>query len=247
MKVTFVGCGDAFGSGGRGHTCMRIDGANGVLTVDFGATALLGWNRMGYSTNDIDFVALTHLHGDHFGGLPFLLLEAQYVVGRRKPLVIAGPPGTTARVHALCEALFPGMTANRWKYDWSILEVEPGARTTWRDITIASCEMPHPSGAPSTGLRISAGGKLLACTGDTAWTEAILELAADADLLVTECYSGHAPAPHHVDWPTLRDNLPRLEARRIAVTHLGRSALPVQQEMRDAGLIVAEDGASIDL
>ena len=54
----------------------------------------------------IDFVVLSHLHGDHFGGLPFLFMEYRYEAPRTRPLTIYGPPGTAARTQRLFEALY---------------------------------------------------------------------------------------------------------------------------------------------
>lgn len=247
MKVTFVGSGDAFGSGGRGHTCIRLDSHGRTIAIDFGATALHGWTRQGFSTNDIDAIVLTHLHGDHFGGLPFLLLEAQYESERRKPLTIVGPPGSRNRIEMACEVLFPGMTANRWNYTWTVEELDPGGTIAIAGIGVTTCEMKHPSGAPSTGVRLDDGERIFAYTGDTGWNDNIQPLAADTDLFVIECYSGERTIPFHVDWPTLRDKIGSLGARRLAVTHLGRSALAKVREMEAAGLIVAADGAVVDL
>ena len=126
MKVTIVGCADAWGSGGRFHTCFRLDAAGRSVLVDCGASALVGWHRLGFDVNDIDAVFLTHLHGDHFGGLPFLLLESQFEARRSRPLVIIGPPGARARIEALNEALFPGVASRGWRFDWRVEEVEPG-------------------------------------------------------------------------------------------------------------------------
>lgn len=247
MKVTFVGCGDAFGSGGRGNTCIRLDSQGKTTVVDFGATALLGWSRLGFSTDDIDTIVLSHLHGDHFGGLPFLLLEAQFVAGRRKPLTIAGPPGARTRIEMACEVFFPGMTANRWNYTWTVEEIAPGAHLDINDVTVRTLEMRHPSGSPATGVRVADGSKTFAYTGDTGWNENVPVLAKGADLFVTECYSGERSVPNHIDWLTLKRNMPDLEAKKIAVTHLGRSALACVREMEAEGLIVAEDGKVIEL
>ena len=56
-----------------------------------------------------DAILLTHLHGDHCGGVPFLLVDAMLAAKRTRPPTIAGPAGTQARLQAICEALFPGM------------------------------------------------------------------------------------------------------------------------------------------
>lgn len=247
MKLTVVGSGDAFGTGGRGNTCFRLDGNPGTLLVDFGASALVGWNRLGMSTLDIGAVVISHLHGDHFGGLPFLLLESQFVSERRKPLVIAGPPGLHTRLEMACEVLFPGMTGNRWAFPWSVLEIEPGASREIAGFQVQTIEVRHPSGAPATGIRVNDGKTTFAYSGDTSWVPNLEVLAAEADLFMIECYGGERPIPNHIDWPSLEKNLPKLGARRICVTHMGRSALERSAEIAAKGLLIAEDGKVIDI
>ena len=242
MKVTAIGVGDAFGTGGRFHTCWRLDAAGLTFCVDFGASSIVGWSRTGRPTTDIDAVVITHLHGDHFGGLPFLLLESQFVSRRKKPLLIAGPPGLKARLDALCEAMFPGSSKIAWNFPLDVRDIAPGHPQRLLAFDFVSAEVQHPSGAPSTAVRVTGGGRTFAYSGDTSWVETLLEVARDADLFVCECYSGEAPVPNHIDWPTLRANLPRLNARSILVTHLGDTAFSKIDEIRAAGVGVAEDG-----
>ncbi len=247
MKVTIVGSGDAFGSGGRSNTCFRLDSAPGTLLVDFGGSALVSWKRLGMSTLDIGAVVISHLHGDHFGGLPLLLLESQYAACRRTPLVIAGPPGLRARLEILCEALYPGMTGNNWNFPWSVLEIEPGGVQSVAGFELHTLEVSHPSGAPSTGVRVSDGEKVFSYSGDTGWMEALPLLAKDADLFIIECSAGMTPLSSHINWPVLEANLDRLKAQRIAVTHMGPSAWELREHMLARGLIIAEDGKVIQL
>ena len=181
MRVTFVGTGDAFGSGGRAHTCLRLDNAGRTLMIDFGAASIVGWRRLGFSFNDIDGLLITHLHGDHFGGLPFLLLEAQFVDPRDKPLTIYGPPGLRSRLSMAMEAFFPGTTGIKWRFPWEIHEIAPPSRVEIAGFAVRTMEVVHASGAPATAVRIEAGGKSFAFSGDTAWTDALLDISADAE------------------------------------------------------------------
>jgi ribonuclease BN (tRNA processing enzyme) len=247
MRVTFVGTGDAFNSGGRAHTCFRLDSDGRTLVVDFGASALLAWRKAGLNLCEIDTIVLSHLHGDHFGGLPFLMLDYQFVSRCRAPLVIAGPPGTGARLNAAMEAFFPNSTRNKWRFEWSVVEIALGKPAMLGGFEITTTEMLHPSGAPSTALRVARNGKLFAYSGDTAWTPALIDVADAADLFVTECSSGESVIPNHIDWPTLKANLPQLKARRVAVTHMGESALARSAEMGAAGVHVTHDGEIVDL
>ncbi|MEA2840053.1 MAG: hypothetical protein QOF41_1383 [Methylobacteriaceae bacterium] len=247
MRVTFVGTGDAFNSGGRAHTCFRLDSGGRTLVVDFGASALAQWRKLGLELCDIDAIVLSHLHGDHFGALPFILLDYQFVSRCKAPLVIAGPPGTAARLHTAMEAFFPKSTTNKWRFEWSVMEIPVGTSAVVAGFDVITTEMLHPSGAPSTALRIANANRLFAYSGDTAWNNRIIEVAEGADLFVIECSSGAAPIPNHIDWPTLKSNLPRLNAKRIAITHMGQSALARSAEIKAAGVHVTYDGEVVDL
>lgn len=76
MEVRFIGSGDAFGSGGRLQPCILVTDKEQRFALDFGLTALIGLRRQEIDPNTIDAVLLSHLHGDHCGGVPFLLMDA---------------------------------------------------------------------------------------------------------------------------------------------------------------------------
>ena len=97
MKVRFLGSGDAFGSGGRFQTCIHVESGAIQLLLDCGASSLIAMRRFGVDPAAIDAVILSHLHGDHFGGVPFLILHGQFT-RRARPLVVVGPRGVEARV-----------------------------------------------------------------------------------------------------------------------------------------------------
>lgn len=78
MQIRFVGSGDAFGSGGRFQTCIRLQAKGYTALVDCGATSLTALKAQQLDPGEVDVVVLSHLHGDHFGGLPFLVLDGQF-------------------------------------------------------------------------------------------------------------------------------------------------------------------------
>lgn len=247
MRLTVIGCGDAFGSGGHHNTCFHVAaGARNVL-IDCGASALVALKGQGIDPNTIDAVILSHLHGDHFGGIPFLMLDAQYMSRRDRPLLLAGPPGSAARIPALMEAMFPGSAETKFRFPWRILEVPLGVPTDVLGLSLTSAEMIHFSGAPSTALRISDGAKTLAYSGDTQWTDALLPIAAGADLFVVECYDHDRELTGHLSWRTIMARRADFAARRIMVTHMNPTVLAKRDELRAAGVTVAEEGLSVEV
>jgi ribonuclease BN (tRNA processing enzyme) len=242
MRLTVVGCGDAFGSGGRSNTCFWLETNKGVVVVDFGASALPALKKLELDPNRIDAVVLSHLHGDHYGGLPFLLLDAQFLSRRERPLLIAGPPGTTERLAAAMEAFFPKSTGSKWKFEWRVQEIAVGVETDVSGHSLVTAEVIHQSGAPSTALRLSDGCTNFAYSGDTEWTEALLPIARGADLFICECYAYAGKLTGHMSWETLKARLPDLNARQVMLTHMNPTVLARTDELRQAGLLVAEDG-----
>lgn len=247
MDITILGSGDAFCSGGRANACMRIAADDAVLALEFGATALLSWKQAGWSTNDLDAVVISHLHGDHFGGLPFLMLDCQFVANRRKPLHIVGPTGLRARLEKAMEVFFPGSSAIRWNFSWDITEITSESSVDCVGFQITCLEVQHPSGAPALGLRLARGGKVLGFSGDTSWTPNLIKIADGADLFVCECFSDGEPVVNHMSWDSIRDNFSRLRAKKVVLTHMSDSAFSRRAQMQAFGVEVAQDGSRFSL
>src|SRR5262245_13930015 len=247
MKVTIVGSGDAFGSGGRFNTCVMIETAGRCVLLDFGASSLVALRHHGIDPNAVEAIILSHLHGDHFGGLPFLLLDGQFLSRRTRPLVIAGPPGSRDRIMALLEVFFPRSTETEWRFPWEVIEIAPGVPSEVLGLKIMTAEVIHPSGAPSTAVRLADGRTVLAYSGDTEWTDALITIADGADLFIIECYEHARPVAGHITWSILKSRLGDLKARRIMITHMNPSMLARMEEATSLGLLVAEDGFAIEI
>ena len=114
MQLQFVGCGDAFGSGGRFNTCFHLVGHGINALIDCGASSLVAMNRLAINRNDIGTIFLSHFHADHFGGVPFFMLEANYVLKRDRPLTIAGPPGLPRGTRKQWKMRFPAPRTWNW-------------------------------------------------------------------------------------------------------------------------------------
>ncbi len=247
MRLTVLGSGDAFGSGGRFNTCFLLETAKSTLLVDCGASSLVALKARGIDPNRIDGIVLSHLHGDHFGAIPFLLLDAQFLGERERPLLIAGPAGTRARIDAALEVFFPRSSTNKWRFSWDVLEIEVGRPTEVLGHTVTTTEVLHYSGAASTALRLSDGVSLFAYSGDTEWVDALVSVAEGADLFIVECYGYSGRLTGHLTWEVIKARLPDLRAGRIMLTHMSPIMLARIDEARAAGALVAEDGLVIEV
>ena len=226
VTVTFAGSGDAFGSGGRYQACIHLRGHSGSAPVllDCGATSLSALKSLGLDPGEISAVFVSHLHGDHFGGLPFLILDGQFS-HRTRPLTVAGPPGTRRRLADAMECMFPGSSAASRRFSVEIAELAPGTTSNVSGVAVRTWEADHPSGAPALLLRLGLAGKTIAYTGDTAWTGALTDAAADADLLIAEAYYRDKNIPYHLRLADLQAHRDRLGARRIIITHMSADML----------------------
>src|SRR5262249_17999254 len=157
----------------------------------------------GHDPATISAVALTHLHGDHFGGLPFLILDGQFR-RRTAPLTIAGPPGTRERVDAAMEVFFPGSTGVTRRFGVEFVELTDGVARAVGGMTVTPYAVVHASGAPAHALRIDDGARMLTYSGDTEWTDRLVDAARGADLFVCEAYVWDRAMKFHLSHETVR-------------------------------------------
>ena len=247
MKLTVVGCGDAFGSGGRLQTCYHVDTGETRFLIDCGATAIIGLNRQGLDPNAVGTIFISHLHGDHFGGLVWWLVHAQHVSKRTEPLTVIGPVGVQARFETAAEALFPGSTGIQRRYELRFRELTREQPLDAGFTTVTPFEVVHPSGAPPYALRFEIEGKVLSFTGDSEWTETLVPAGRNADLYIMECYQFDGAPRFHSSWQAIARNLDRIGAKRVMLTHMAEAMLSRRGEVADRRVVLAEDGLVLEV
>jgi len=190
----------------------------------------------------IDAVAITHLHGDHFGGLPYLILQQKYAL-RSRPLAMGGPPSLGARFLQVADGLYPGFLDEPLPFElgFTTLHETPvrlgPAEVSAHPVVHAPASEPH-------GLRVRIGGTLIAYSGDAAWSDALPRLADGADLFICEATTYSTRDPLHVSARELMEHRDELRCGRVVVTHLGEESLAHRGEI---GFEVAEDDAVIEV
>ena len=236
LELTFLGTGNAFASSpGRYWSCFL---ANGRYLFDAPPTVLPHLKRLGMSLTDIEVVFLSHFHGDHFMGLPFLFLEYVYLTERGDDLFIVGPPGVEEKIEEFSRQCYAEVTRDVG-YRRRYVEARPGSDQCVNDLGFRAYPMNHvPGELECFGYRVPVGEKTVAYTGDTMLCEEIFQLAEGADVLVLDCTYTRGGGPEHMgmdDLPVIRKRVP--PETTIILTHLNG-------EVDIAGLenvLIAED------
>lgn len=229
IEIRFHGAGNAFADGGRSHACIQVTAPGVSLLLDCGGSSLPAIRRAGVA-DAIDAVAVSHLHGDHFGGIAYLVLQ-QHFAGRQRPLTVAGPRGLAGRLRQVEQSIYPDFFGTtRLTFDVPMLQLGAsesplgGARVSAIPVTHAPDSEPH-------GLRVRIGDRLIAYSGDTTWTDSLRDLARGADLFICEATNYEHDDAAHVSYRTIMRHRGDLECERIVLTHLGATTLAHLDEL----------------
>lgn len=244
IAVKFLGTGDAFNARGQCHACQLVRTAGTTLLLDCGPTTLLALKRENLTANDVDHVFLSHLHGDHFAGVPFLLLASIYDTPRSKPLTVVGPPGTEQRIGELYRVLYSEISQRPLPFEFRCIETAGDETIEVGDASVRGFRVPHQEREISLGLRVNLAGKTILYSGDTGWTEKLIDQSADTDIFICECCYFETRVDFHLDYPRIAENLPRFGSQRMVLTHIGSEVAARQDEIE---CTVSHDGMAVEL
>ncbi|MEM9620288.1 MAG: MBL fold metallo-hydrolase [Pseudomonadota bacterium] len=241
ITTTFIGSGDAFGSGGRLQTCILVDTPDLRFTVDFGTTSLAGLRQQQIDLNSINAVFLTHLHGDHCGGLPFLLLDAMLGARRTAPLTIVGPASVEHHIAQLQSVLFPGSEIMQPSFQLKYVTLTPDQEYELAGLKLRTIAARHTKQTNPLAMRMEIGDKSIVFTGDGELTPDLIQLVENADLLIAECYFYSKAVKWHLNYP---DIAALSSARQIVLTHMHTDMLANTERVKE---ICAYDGYQITI
>lgn len=244
VRIKFLGSGDAFGSGGRLQCCFLLESAKNKMLLECGATSSVALQKQGISPDEINLIVVSNLHGDHFGGIPYFVIDQHLNRKREKPLTIAGPAGVKELFPLVMETTFPGAGQMKLRYMLNLVELDPGQQQVIEGVVINSYPAVHSQGDPHLALRIRIGDQIIAYTGDTEWTDNIAQSAREADLLIAESYFYNKKVKFHMDYETLISHADELGAKRMVLVHMSPDMIG---HIADITCEYAEDGKIIDL
>ncbi len=245
VTVTLLGTGDAFASFGRSQSGYLIDAPGGRILMEAGPGLMPALKSNAVAPDSFDLVLISHLHGDHFAGLPFLILDYMWETPRKKLLTIAGPPRLEQRTWLLMRTMFPHFELDKIKRKLKFVVLEPGSSTRLGKFKVRAIRSPHTKPDISLSLRIDGGGKSIVFSGDSGWNDELVELSAGADLFLCECtYYESTELNFHLNYPLLAANRDKFKVRRMVLTHLGREVLSRADEIV---LEMGYDGMKIEI
>jgi len=246
VHLTFLGTGDAFASHGRFQSGYLITGDGHHILMEAGPTVLCAMKRMAVAPADIDIILISHLHGDHFGGLPFLILEYLWESPRSKPLKIAGPAHLEERTWRLFNTMFPFSSGDleRVKRNLEFIQLEPASKVLFGGIEVETLRVPHMKRDLCLALKLHIGGKTIAFSGDTGWTDDLISFTAGADLFLCECTYFENRLEVHLSYPLLESKRRNFDVKRMLLTHIGREVLERSTRLE---IELAADGMKVEV
>lgn len=249
MRLTLLGSGDAFSSGGRLPSCYLIEKGSACFLLDCGPAILPALKLAKLTSNAVSHIFISHLHGDHMGGLPFLLLDAIFPAARTAPLTLVGPPGLEARFRLACEVFYPSSLDMPRRFELHFVELDKEVRYEFEPLGIGctAYAVQHFSGSPSYAFRIEDDSKVFAYSGDSGWTENVIRAGKNADLYLIECYQYDFKLDMHMDYLTIAENFDAIGAKKLLLTHMGEAMLARRNDVDKNRCIVAEDGMVVDI
>ena len=202
VTLTILGTGDAFASGGRAQAGYFLEAAGKRILLEAGPGVLAEMKHHGIDADSLDMIIISHLHGDHFCGLPFLFLEYMWERPRKHPVIIAGPKNLEKRTWILMRAMFSHFNLEKLqsKVKWVVLE--PGKNSRLAGLKLSTIRSPHTKPDISLSIKIVADGKTFVFSGDTGWNDELVDFSAGADLLLCECtYFESHHLRFHMNYP----------------------------------------------
>jgi ribonuclease Z len=216
-----LGTGAAISDPHRTTTMLAVsdEHASGrsTLVVDCGGDVLQRLQQSGPDLRSIAAVILTHEHADHVSGFP-LLMEKLWLSGRNAPIPVCGIESALDQARRA----FATFDTSGWDdmptIDWRPVPHEPDA-PVWTGDPWRVTSAPVDHSVPNVGLRFEhRSGTVAAYSGDTGPSDAVVDLAQGADLLVHEANGG--PYDGHSTMTDAAEVAKRAGAERLVLVHL---------------------------
>lgn len=240
LEVVFIGTGDAFGSGGRRNSAILVRERGRTLLLDCGPTTLLGLKALGIDPREVDAIAISHFHGDHASGVPFMLIDYLYQNERESPLEVHGPVGIRERIESMTRNFgYESEIERRYELSFREFGKEPREAAGFQIKALEAHH--HPATCPHM-VRVETDDRAILFSGDTGWTEGLPEQVGDVNLFISECTMIEETFEYHLSHERLCRERSRFSCDRIVLTHLGHDMI---ENLDRVNFETATDGLKI--
>jgi ribonuclease BN (tRNA processing enzyme) len=248
-EIQLLGTGTAFQQDGRGAQCILITDSSGeLIAVDVGPTAAAAATRYQAPLARMRHLFITHLHGDHIAGWPFVALQMIFLEKRTAPLDIWGPPGVQERLEGLLRLCYPKIAAEQaTSLPISYHEVEVARKDALRAGGVSFDTFPMEHDASSIGFGLRVASSYLGVSGDTQWCSGLEELAQRSDLLFVECTTLEKSDYTHLSLEEIRQYRAKLPHGKWVLVHLPDEVAVDLAADPISGVVAASDGMRIQL
>jgi len=190
IKVTLLGTGTPFPNAARFGSAILVEAGGEKLLFDCGRGAVIRLTQAGVPLDSVDALFLTHLHSDHTVGIPDLWLTGWFL-GRDHPFRVWGPPGTREMTEYLSRAFqFDVQTREHTENlppkgaEIDAKEIEQGDVYVHGPLRVSAFLVDHGPVKPAFGYRIDYSGHAVVISGDTRFSQNLVNFSKGADCLI---------------------------------------------------------------
>ena len=255
---SFIGTGNAFAEGGRFNAgywlTINKDKPNHTL-IDCGPTTLAGIKKFNLPFAQLHRILISHYHGDHFAGLPFLLLDRAYLTSvdnnfsSSNKFQIYGPVGLEERIKRLIHATYPS------QYDVLIglcefKVIDPEKHIKFPEYFLKSKKANHSEQAIMYRIEFKDTNNSIIYTGDNEMLLDQFTFFENSDILVTECTTFESQNGNHTSLKFIKDNISKFNEfniKKVYLTHLGSEVYNKIDIDLPPNVHLATDGLKISL
>ncbi|MDQ7032178.1 MAG: ribonuclease Z [Desulfonauticus sp.] len=216
MKITFLSVGEAFDEH-LANTSLLVSTEKLDLLIDCGFSVPPYFWQHTKNPLDLTAIYITHLHGDHYFGLPQLLLRF-YEHNRSKELIILGPKGIKEKLLTILDYAYSGLT-NKLGFNLIFQELEADEEFSLSPLLIKTFQSQHPVNC--LGIGILEGKTKIYYSGDGLPGQKARDFCKLANLVILETYTIDAPKPGHNSIKQAIDIA--TQCKMIALVHIQRN------------------------
>jgi ribonuclease BN (tRNA processing enzyme) len=196
LELTFLGTGNAFSMANRYWGAILV---NDEILFDASPIIVPHMKKLKKNLEDIKYIFITHFHGDHYLGLPFLLLDYAYFKCPTHKFTIIGPQGLMSKITQVTNHSFSGLIEKlESKLDINYFEIKAPGDYEILDLKFYAYPMDHGT-TQAFGYKLYIDNIAIGYTGDTDLCDGVIKLGKDVDILIIELSNPDDNVPGHMN------------------------------------------------